>query len=1027
MPETLPAAVENISLSTLITAEVFQDEFYEAIVNLARSALIDTVLEIGSSSGGGSTLAWVEGLRSNPRHPKLYCMEVSRVRWAALKDRWEGEGFVECFLGSSVRPDQFPTAAQVENFLKTVDGPLREYPVEQILGWLEEDLAYIEKEDVPCGCIAEIKRARGIEHFGAVLIDGSEFTGDAELDEVYGAEFILLDDTQTYKCHSARQRLLHDPGYEMIADNPTLRHGYSIFQRRRRTKLDPLPEDVPVRFFTIVLNGEPFIRHHIEVLRQLPFRWHWHIVEGAAELVHDTAWSTSAGGVLPADQHRGGLSRDGTKAYLDELAAQYPTQVSVHRPPTGHHWDGKIAMVSEPLRHVFEECILWQIDADELWAVDQLTEGRAMFLRSPEKAAAWFWCHYFVGAELVVASRNCYSQNPLQEWSRAWRFRPGMKWLTHEPPVLAERVIDGTWKNLADGPTFTHRETEAAGLVFQHFAYATEAQLLFKEQYYGYAGAMEAWRALQLQKSLPLRLGEFFPWVLDETVIDTATSRGVEPLARPDSLSGKWNFSANPSISRHSGTPTIVVDGVFFQLNNTGISTVWREILKVWGRCEIGVRVVLLDRAGSAPNVLGIRNRIIPLFDPDDLGGDSLMLQDVCDELNAGVFISTYYSGPTYTPSVSLIHDMIPELLGLGGGDWQWTRRKIDIQRAKRFVCVSNSTALDLKRLYPEISPAMITVSHMAAPPNFKPQDNSALESFREKHRLNEDYMLVVGERIGINVSTQGYKNAALAFKAWTLLPEEDRQNLLIVCAGGRIELEEELRILAPLAEVRVIRFSAEELPLAYAGAVALVYPSLYEGFGLPVVEAMACGCPVITCRRASLPEVGGEAALYVDPWNPKETAVALMRLRHSSEERAHRVGLGLKQSASFSYQTAAEKMAKVLTETLDAPRLSAVGDAIWETLAHVQSAKSASERLLLKSQSNELEAFNQLQEAKNQTLQLQGELSKKQGELSKTQGELSKTQGELADMKAKHALRKRKPLRRLWDAIRRKKRPKRS
>ncbi len=250
-------ASDSEGLNNLIAPEVHQDEFFEVIRDLAASAPIDTVLEIGSSSGEGSTLAWVEGLRLNSRKPKLYCMEVSRVRCEALQKHWGSEEFVECFLGSSVNLDQFPSTAEVEHFHRNVSGPLQKYPQEQVLGWLQADLDYIRKEVVPTGCIREIKRARGIENFGAVLIDSSEFTGNAELDEVYGAEFILLDDTQTFKCHAAHQRLLHDPGYELIAENPKLRHGYSIFRRRHRTMLDPLPVDSPVHYFTIVLNGEP--------------------------------------------------------------------------------------------------------------------------------------------------------------------------------------------------------------------------------------------------------------------------------------------------------------------------------------------------------------------------------------------------------------------------------------------------------------------------------------------------------------------------------------------------------------------------------------------------------------------------------------------------------------------------------------------------------------------------------------------------------------------------------------------------
>src|SRR5436305_15177690 len=87
--------------------------------------------------------------------------------------------------------------------------------------------------------------------------------------------------------------------------------------------------DLPVHFFTIVLNGEPFIRYHLDVFRRLPFRWRWHVVEGVASLVRDTAWSVAAGGRIDPDAHDRGLSADGTTAYLDEIAADEPGRISI--------------------------------------------------------------------------------------------------------------------------------------------------------------------------------------------------------------------------------------------------------------------------------------------------------------------------------------------------------------------------------------------------------------------------------------------------------------------------------------------------------------------------------------------------------------------------------------------------------------------------------------------------------------------------------------------------------------------------
>lgn len=1009
-PSPSPAATTG--LDVLIAPEVHHDEFSEVIRNLARSADIDTVLEIGSSSGEGSTLAWVEGLRQNPRKPKLYCMEVSRVRCEALEKRWGPEGFVECFLGSSVDLDQFPPDSEVERFHREVKGPLQSYPLEQVLGWLHADIDYIKKEGVQTGRIREIKRARGIKNFGAVLIDGSEFTGNAELDEVYGAEFILLDDTQTYKCHAAHHRLLHDPGYELIKENAKLRHGYSVFRRRRRTALDPLPADAPVHYFTIVLNGEPFIRHHLEVLRQLSFPWHWHVVEGAASLSHDTAWSTAAGGTLPDDRHRNGLSIDGTSEYLDEIARAFPENITIHRKPKNKLWDGKIEMVAEPLKHIFKDAVLWEIDSDELWTVAQLEEGRRMFLRSPEKAAAYFWCDYFVGGKLVVSTRNCYSQNPAQEWLRAWSFRPGMKWLTHEPPVLAERMANGSWRDVAKGRVFTHAETEKAGLVFQHFAYATEAQVAFKERYYGYAGAVESWRKLQAAREFPVTLGDFFSWVPDDTQVDTLMHRGITPLAAPNATNGHWDFDANPAIPAVGGSRPrpVVVDGVFFQLSNTGIGRMWAEILKEWAASGTSKDVILLNRDDTAPAIPGIRQRRIRRYDPARAGDDSIMLQQICDEIHASAFISTYYTAPTATPTVMMVYDMIPELLRMGHNDWQWREKELCILQAYRLVCISESTAKDLKLLHPAIPSSHITVAHLAAPPEFRQPDAALISDFRTRHGITKDYILLAGERIGIHLGTQGYKNAALGFKAWSLLPADERQSLTILCAGGKPELEEELRILAPDAEIRIIRFSDNDLQLAYGGAVALVYPSLHEGFGLPVIEAMACGCPVITCQRASLSEVAGDAAVMVDPWDATQTAEAIRKLRHDNDDRARLVKAGAQQASRFSYSKMAAHLANILQGVADgdAETETTRSRPIWEMVRCIESSAAR--------HASEISTYaSALKEAKNAVKKAEDAVKKAEKSAKKAENAVKK-----GKHRAKEASKRRsKPLQRLWDKLR--------
>lgn len=297
---------------------------------------------------------------------------------------------------------------------------------------------------------------------------------------------------------------------------------------------------LPVHFFTIVLNGEPFIRRHIDVFRQLPFEWHWHIVEGVAELKHDTAWSLANGGRIDSDFHRGGRSNDGTMEYLDELQEAFPDQVTIHRKPEGVFWNGKLEMVNAPLTDLRKSCLLWQVDVDEFWTSDQISECRALFSEHTRKKAAFFRCHYYVSPELIIITREMYGNNSSFEWLRVWRYEPGDRWISHEPPMLGGRWLQfGAFLRRLRGKrvkvrlsgldAFRHDETEARGLVFRHFAYVTPEQLAFKERYYGYTGAKDQWFRLRAQTEFPVKLKDYFAWVKDDSMAGKASAHGLAP------------------------------------------------------------------------------------------------------------------------------------------------------------------------------------------------------------------------------------------------------------------------------------------------------------------------------------------------------------------------------------------------------------------------------------------------------------------------------------------------------------------
>lgn len=249
---------------------------------------------------------------------------------------------------------------------------------------------------------------------------------------------------------------------------------------------------------------------------------------------------------MPNEYHQRGRSIDGTSKYIDQVKRRYPEQITIYRKRLGSIWDGKLEMVNAPLANIAEECLLWQIDSDELWTEHQVTAVHRAFSENPRYTAAKYWCWFFVGPETVITSRNCYGNNPQQEWRRTWRFRPGDYWTSHSPPVLA-RKLDGSVESTDIGEiaSFTQDEMESLGAVFQHYAYVTSMQLAFKERYYGYAGALSQWKALQKHKTRGF-LRDYLAWVHDAAEFDNAKTVGIDRIATKIAVLNWWRFPKYP-------------------------------------------------------------------------------------------------------------------------------------------------------------------------------------------------------------------------------------------------------------------------------------------------------------------------------------------------------------------------------------------------------------------------------------------------------------------------------------------------
>jgi glycosyltransferase involved in cell wall biosynthesis len=348
----------------------------------------------------------------------------------------------------------------------------------------------------------------------------------------------------------------------------------------------------------------------------------------------------------------------------------------------------------------------------------------------------------------------------------------------------------------------------------------------------------------------------------------------------------------------------IIIDGVFFQCSGiTGIARVWKEILLRWAGTPFADRLILLDRAGTLPPIPGIRRIVMEPMRFSAISAERRLLQRYCDHFDASVFISTYYSMAETTPSVMLVHDMIPDRLpghfNLEEDTWQ--EKNALIAKAKKFVCISNNTRADLLELHPNLDPDTVSVAYLGTGSAFRPQSDDDIQAVLKHYRIDRPYLLFVGVRCS-------YKNPLPLIEAWKNLPEQDRP-LVVFVGGGPLSDD----ILQELGEhSRQIAASDEILAVLYSGALALVFPSLYEGFGLPVLEAMACGCPVICSKVSSLPEVAGGAALLISPHNPLSITAAILRLQDPAT-RERFIKAGLDRAAVFSWDIITDELRIVL------------------------------------------------------------------------------------------------------------------
>jgi glycosyltransferase involved in cell wall biosynthesis len=375
----------------------------------------------------------------------------------------------------------------------------------------------------------------------------------------------------------------------------------------------------------------------------------------------------------------------------------------------------------------------------------------------------------------------------------------------------------------------------------------------------------------------------------------------------------------------------IGIDGRFLQDKYHGIGRYTFSLVSGLAALPGDHRVVLfIDRSLSNSRFLlarlaragkvEIEDIALPLYHPREL----LQWPRIVSRTRIDVVHSPYFWSPLLLtcPVVTTVHDMIfdrfPQYIpGLRHLAAYRLMSRVAMRRATHIIAVSDATRRDIMRFAGIVASKVSTV-HLAADPAFLPiTSEEACTTVRLRYHLSIPFVLAVGVR-------RPHKNIARLVSAFLRCCSSVPHSLVLV--GGidprfRDDADEAIKKLRSRGRLLEIAHVEEgDLPALYSQADLFVQPSLIEGFGLPVLEAMSCGCPVACSSTSSLPEVAGNAAAQFEPRSEASIEAVLRELLLSGEERQRLRKLGLERATTFSWNTAAKQTLRIYRRAVAEP-----------------------------------------------------------------------------------------------------------
>jgi glycosyltransferase involved in cell wall biosynthesis len=285
----------------------------------------------------------------------------------------------------------------------------------------------------------------------------------------------------------------------------------------------------------------------------------------------------------------------------------------------------------------------------------------------------------------------------------------------------------------------------------------------------------------------------------------------------------------------------------------------------------------------------------------------------------------THFTHPVLyrRPFVVTVHDMIMHLHPTGAQQrsllrklaYRWDVR--DCKRADRIIVPSQATKEDLVQML-GFSKEKIVVTPEASEEKFMPASSETIKALRQKYNLPERYILFVSR-------WERYKGLPVLIEAFSEI-SKDIPNLGLVIAGKPSKQNPEIAALVQEAQKQELNIitpgfiSDDELPTFYSGASVYVHPSLYEGFGIMILEAFGCGAPVVTSNVSSLPEVVGDAGLLVDPKDTRDVALKIRQILADPQLAEDLRRKGFERVRQYSWRRMAEQTLESYNEVLKKP-----------------------------------------------------------------------------------------------------------